>query len=524
MPDFSDNSLGDADAEAASLLEEAALLGSSAAAPGSAIDLQLAQGFLELMRWEGQSSHFHRGNPSLHTGEAIFGMMAPFLARSLSEDEGVESAIARMSAVPAFLERAREAVSGAPPEWSRRAARECDGALAFLNDGWRSLPGAGRHEGRLHKAASHAATAFAEHRVHLQASTQSQAVHSVGAGQEAFERYLTRGHFLSQTADDIVAYATDEMARAKAALIQGASAMGSPDPEQALAALSSLHPEVDRYYARYGELWDQTRAVAEQQELVTWPDFPIEYVPRPEWAREAAPNLYFLYYRSPAAVNRPKVHRYLVTPIESSMDPGVVDDLLRANNDSVIKLNHVLHHGSIGHHVQNWNAFRAESRVGRVAAVDCASRIALYCGLTMAEGWACYATSLMSEFGMLTELEQLAETRSRVRMCARAIVDVELHTKDWTLDQAAAFYRSQAGMSEAAANNEAVKNSMFPGAALIYLMGSDGIRDLRSDLEQSQGSEFSLRRFHDTFLSYGSIPVSIVADRMRRSDHVQGDK
>ena len=178
------------------------------------------------------------------------------------------------------------------------------------------------------------------------------------------------------------------------------------------------------------------RALAEEQALLTWPDFPIRYVPRPAWAREAAPYLYFLFYRSPAAFGRPPVHDYLVTPIEPDMPEGEQRALLQANNDSVIRLNHVVHHGGIGHHVQNWHAFRAPSRVGRVAAVDCASRIAMFCGGTMAEGWACYATDLVGEAGGLTPLEAYAELHSRVRMCARAVVDVELHRGRMSTDEA----------------------------------------------------------------------------------------
>ena len=193
------------------------------------------------------------------------------------------------------------------------------------------------------------------------------------------------------------------------------------------------------------------------------------------------------------------------------MPPGQQHELLRANNDSVIKLNHVIHHGGIGHHVQNWNAFRCGSRVGRVAAVDCASRIAMFCGGTMAEGWACYATDLMGEFGALTPLEQYAQHQSRVRMCARAIVDVRLHEGRYTLRQAAEYYEQEAGFSPVAARSEAVKNSMFPGAALMYLIGTDGIHELRSEMESLQRERFSLRRFHDEFLSYGSIPVTVVS-------------
>jgi len=134
----------------------------------------------------------------------------------------------------------------------------------------------------------------------------------------------------------------------------------------------------------------------------------------------------------------------------------------------------------------------------------------------MAEGWACYATDLMGEAGALTPLEQYAEHAGRVRMCARAIVDVELHHGRMTLDEAAAFYIAKAGMPAGAAMNEAVKNSMFPAAAMMYLVGTDAIHELRADLMRSLGDRFDLRGFHDAFLSWGSIPVQVVADEMRR--------
>ena len=73
-----------------------------------------------------------------------------------------------------------------------------------------------------------------------------------------------------------------------------------------------------------------------------------------------------------------------MTPIDPDMPPDEQERLLRATHDGVIKLNHVIHHGAVGHHVQNWYAARAPSRIGRIAAVDCASRIALFCGRTMA--------------------------------------------------------------------------------------------------------------------------------------------
>src|SRR6185312_6622717 len=120
--------------------------------------------------------------------------------------------------------------------------------------------------------------------------------------------------------------------------------------------------------------------------------------------------------------------KYRVTPIDAGMPAAEQERLLSATNDSVIKLNHVVHHGGLGHHVQNWHAFRAKSRIGQVAGVDGSSRLAFSCAGTLVEGWACYATDLAEEIGFLTPLETLAERQSRARMAARAVADVAIHT------------------------------------------------------------------------------------------------
>ena len=132
----------------------------------------------------------------------------------------------------------------------------------------------------------------------------------------------------------------------------------------------------------------------------------------------------------------------------------------------------------------------------------------------MAEGWACYATDLMSEAGGLSALEIYAEHQTRTRMCARAIVDIRLHHGRFPFAQAVDFYVLNASMDRDSAIYETTRNSMYPGSAVIYLTGCDAIHDLRSTLRTLQGSRFSLRDFHDQFLSYGSIPVALIARAM----------
>lgn len=105
-------------------------------------------------------------------------------------------------------------------------------------------------------------------------------------------------------------------------------------------------------------------------------------------------------------------------------------------------------------------------------------------------------------------------------MCARAIVDVRLHRKRLTFDEAVEVYVRRAGMGREAAVAETTRNSMFPGSALMYLSGCDAIHELRARHEAALGTRFNLRDFHDRFLSYGSVPVSLIAAEMARETGV----
>jgi hypothetical protein len=363
---------------------------------------------------------------------------------------------------------------------------------------------------RVRSAASDARAAFHECSEWL--ATQSTAPDDdCSAGEELFDVLLRHGHFCERSADELLREATDAIAweRSKLDRLAGDAAGSWEKVQEALAA---DHPAPEDYYRAFGRTWDASYKVAIESDLVTWPEWPIRYVPIPAWARAAAPQLYWLFYRSPAPLDPYTQHDYLVAPIEPELPELEQTRRLRAWNHSVIKLNHVVHHGALGHHVQNWHAMhRSRTRIGTIAAVDCASRIGMFLGGSMAEGWACYATELMEEHGFLTPLERVAQQHSRVRMLARAIVDICLHTRGLSPAEAAQFYMAEAGLSAEAAEAEVTKNSMFPCTALMYWLGTQGILDLRAALQQKQGAAFRLKSFHDDLLSYGSIPVPLIA-------------
>ena len=45
---------------------------------------------------------------------------------------------------------------------------------------------------------------------------------------------------------------------------------------------------------------------------------------------------------------------------------------------------------------------------------------------------------------------------------------------------------------------------------LNYTLGKLLIKKLREDYTKEKGDEFSLKEFHDTLLSYGSAPITVM--------------
>lgn len=521
LPDVSADGLAQNVAEMQALRAELAALPLTGVDEVRRTDALLADGFLDLQIMEAELPQFHLGNPALYTGEAVFSVISLFQRDAEPIADRIDAAISRMHALPAYLELARQNLQGAPVAWTDHALREANSSAIYFSQGIPQIAAKhGIRAAELVAAGEVARDAMFAFAGWLDESLREKPTEVVSCGREAFDRYMARGHGLpaERDSDWLATYADDALRQTQAAMVEKAAQL---DPHltasQQLAALADLHPAPQDYYAAFPRVWDAAREAAIDAGLLTWPDYPIEYVPIPETDREAAKGLYYLFYRCPPPFGRPETHRYLVPPLPPGSQPQAQLETLRRTNDSVILLNHVVHHGGLGHHVQNWHAFRAPSRIGKVAGVDCASRIAMFCGGTLVEGWACYATDLMDEIGFLTPLQSLSEAQSRVRMAARAVADVAIHTGAMTLEEAAAFYEREAGMEPGAARSEAIKNSMFPGAAMMYLVGTNAIHDLRQAMQARQGSEFSLRDFHDAFLSYGAIPTALIARQMLAS-------
>ncbi len=536
LPDWSPDGLAAARDEMAAL--RATLRAAGCPADGDVrafpddVDLALADATLEIAIAEHDSGHFVHSNPTQWIGEATFGILSLVTRPFAPLADRLEAAQTRLGAMPRFLAQARHTLLTASERWLQRADAEGAAAVELLGvtlPAWVAQRVSAGEAPRLDVTAWEAAAVRAaaalkdflrEAHLHDSAAPPSWAMRSSAppkqsdrevAGPELLELLVRRGHWVTTPLAELLHEATDAVEHEASRLETLSRPYGGWPAVQEL--LAADHPPAERWLARFHERWQQCHDAASAHGLVTWPEAPLRYVPYPAHVKDAAPHLYYLHYRSPAPFDPFGTFDYVVPGLDD-LTEAQTDARLRQWNESAITLNHVVHHGAIGHHVQNHHAYRGESRIGRVAAVDSACRIAMFSGGSLAEGWACYVCDLMEEIGFLTPLEAIAQQHTRLRIAARAVADLTLHLGLSDIAEVTAHYEDRARMAPAAARGEAVRNSMYPGAAVMYWLGTRGLHQLRAEVARRQGATFSRRGFHDRVLSYGAIPVALIARLM----------
>ena len=127
------------------------------------------------------------------------------------------------------------------------------------------------------------------------------------------------------------------------------------------------------------------------------------------------------------------------------------------------------------------------------------------------EGWALYCESLGRELGLYTNpYQRLGALGDEIHRALRLVVDVGLHLKGMSREQAIDYLMANEPIAEPAATAEVERYLAMPGQALAYKVGALKLRELRTRYEKQLGGRFSLRDFHDEILAGGSMPLAIL--------------
>jgi len=127
------------------------------------------------------------------------------------------------------------------------------------------------------------------------------------------------------------------------------------------------------------------------------------------------------------------------------------------------------------------------------------------------EGWGLYGEYLGHEMGFYKDPYSLFGrlTYDMWRAC-RLVIDVGLHKKGWTKEQAISYLADRTALSLVEVNTEVNRYISWPGQALAYKIGELKIREMRKKTEDALKENFDVRAFHDMILSNGSVTLSVL--------------
>ena len=128
---------------------------------------------------------------------------------------------------------------------------------------------------------------------------------------------------------------------------------------------------------------------------------------------------------------------------------------------------------------------------------------------TSVEGWATYAEEMMRPY--LPVEGQFMCLQFQLLRAARAFLEPELQLGKVTTADALKVLTVDAGFSKFFAEQEIERYiSRFPGQAPAYFYGSQQLLQLRSQVEEILGREFTLKKFHDFVLSQGFLTPKLL--------------
>jgi uncharacterized protein (DUF885 family) len=166
----------------------------------------------------------------------------------------------------------------------------------------------------------------------------------------------------------------------------------------------------------------------------------------------------------------------------------------------------VSHEGAPGHHIQIALA-QEQTDVPLFRKED---------GLTaFVEGWALYAEQLTKEMKLYdTPYDRFGLLSMEMWRACRLVMDVGVHWKGWTRDQAVACLKDNSALADKNIQNETDRYIGWPGQALGYKIGQLKIQALRDRAQAKLGAKFDYRRFHDAVLDEGAMPLSVLERRV----------
>lgn len=482
------------------------------------VDAELLLNEIESSLWSIQTLQEWAWDPLYYvnlSGSGIYGLVARDFAPLETRMANVAS---RLEQLPRFFAQARGSlVPARVPRIHAETAVQQNAGIASIIDtmvipAMEQLPA--EQQADLNAAIEIARDAIAEQQAWLEEQLLPNATGDFRIGAELYDRKLAFALNSPMSRKEITARAEQEYESVRNQMYDVAKIVYAginpytafPDqPSEAYkqaiirAALEQAYmklPPPDGIVEVAKEYLQQAIDFVIEQNIVTMPEEPVEIIIMPEFQR----GISVAYLDPPGPLDQGQSAFYAVAPLPDDWTDEQVTSFLREYNLYSIQ-DLTLHEGVPGHYLQLALSNRYPSAI----------RSVLWSG-PFVEGWGVYAEMMMIEAGYMDQdpLMRLINLKWYLRAITNAIIDSAIHVDGMTRDAAMRLMVEGGFQEEREAAGKWVRAQLSSTQLSTYFVGYQEHIAMRAAVEQSWGDEFSLRRYHDQALSYGSPPVRFV--------------
>jgi uncharacterized protein (DUF885 family) len=482
------------------------------------VDYALLHHSLRADLWRLEKLQDWAWNPLLYTelaGSAVYGLMAREFAPLPDRLGHIAD---RLEQFPRLLEQVRATLEPkrVPAVHAETAVKQNRGALSIIENMVEPQTGklSEKERGRLERAIATARGEVEKHQTWLEKELVPKAAGDFRLGARLFDEKLAFTLHTPLARDEIrdrarreLARVRDEMYRAAREVYQNKHPYArfpeepSAEYRQAIirAALEMAAidaPKPDAVVTTAEEALTCATQFVRKKELMTLPDDPLEIIIMPEFQRGVSTA----YCDSPGPLDVGQKTFYAVAPLPSDWTKTQVESFLREYNVRSIH-NLTIHEAMPGHFVQLAWANRYPSTLRAVLASG-----------VFVEGWACYTERMMVDEAYLDgdPLMKLVSLKWYLRTIANALIDQAIHVDGMERDEAMRLMIEDTFQEEREAAGKWTRARLTSTQLSTYFVGLQEHLDLRREAQAAWGDDFSLQRYHDRVVSFGSPPVQFV--------------
>jgi uncharacterized protein (DUF885 family) len=478
---------------------------------------------LALLEFDDIRNYMH--NPTTYVENLGNALFTPYVLEYAPKSERASHIIARLKAVPLFLDQARSNVTNAPAIWASVAIDENLGNIGLVDKTirvWIPPDQADAYS----RAAQPALLAMRKFQDYLKDNLEARNEYNWRLGGKNYPAKFRYSLESGIEADNALLMAETELKQVREKMLllslplhkqmfpshnEHTDLTGDARENrvvgEVLAKIADRHSTPESYMDDARKDLEEARSFVQTKHILTLPGHAnLQVIPTPEFMR----GVYSVGGFNAAPALEPQLGAfYWVTPISPDWPRERAESKLREYNFYKLKLL-TIHEAMPGHYVQMEIANGVQPPARRLLR-------SVYGNGPYIEGWAQFATRTMIDQGFLDHSPELALTfaKEELRVLANTILDVRLHMLDYTDQEALDLMEQRTFQEHEEAVGKLQRAKLSSCQLPMYFVGWRGWSQVRNDYQHAKGAAFNVAAFNDMALKEGAVPLPVLGGLLK---------